>query len=30
MYSYISGELAEVNEDTIVVDNHGNVMYLSR
>ncbi len=23
MYSYISGELVEVNEDTIVVDNHG-------
>ena len=23
MYSYISGYLAEVNEDTIVVDNHG-------
>lgn len=23
MYSYISGELVEVNDDTIVVDNHG-------
>ena len=23
MYSYISGELVEVNEDTIVIDNHG-------
>lgn len=23
MYSYISGELVEVNEDTVVVDNHG-------
>ena len=23
MYSYISGELVEINEETIVVDNHG-------
>ena len=23
MYSYISGQLVEVNEETIVVDNHG-------